>query len=68
MKLYTPVLILVLYCNTCISDEGPYVTIEEGVIKGQYQKTWKGKTLRAFTGIPYAQPPIKNLRFKVLCR
>ncbi|KAF2902140.1 hypothetical protein ILUMI_04048 [Ignelater luminosus] len=40
------------------------VNISQGALKGKYQKTWKGRAFSAFTGIPYAKPPVGDLRFK----
>lgn len=43
----------------------PIVTIKQGVLKGQTEKTKSGVEFNSFLGIPYAQPPIGELRFKV---
>lgn len=40
-------------------------TITEGVIKGRVSKDYKGGKFLSFQGIPYAKPPIGDLRFKV---
>ncbi|XP_065167917.1 juvenile hormone esterase-like [Atheta coriaria] len=42
----------------------PIVTIKQGVLKGQTEKTKSGVEFNSFLGIPYAQPPIGELRFK----
>ncbi|XP_031345700.1 esterase SG1-like isoform X2 [Photinus pyralis] len=41
------------------------VTIPHGALDGSLKKTWTGKDFVSFTGIPYAQPPIGSLRFKI---
>lgn len=43
----------------------PEVKIEQGKIKGKVMETWKGRTINAFMSIPYAKPPVNDLRFKV---
>lgn len=40
------------------------ISITQGTLTGKYEKTWKGRTFSAFTGIPYAKPPVGDLRFK----
>jgi len=42
------------------------VTLEQGTLQGQHYKTrLSNKSYVSFLGIPYAKPPIKDLRFKV---
>lgn len=43
----------------------PFVEIPQGPINGQFLKTDNGRTFSSFTGIPYAEPPVGNLRFEV---
>lgn len=40
------------------------MTIQDGKIVGRYMTSDSGKTIRAFMGIPYAEPPTGNLRFR----
>lgn len=40
------------------------LNIKDGQILGRYITSETGKIIKAFMGIPYAQPPIGNLRFK----
>ncbi|CAH1119275.1 unnamed protein product [Phaedon cochleariae] len=49
-----------------VADEnGPIVNIEDGAILGRVDKTVdQNKTYLAFQGIPYAKPPIGDLRFR----
>lgn len=36
-----------------------------GVLVGRYLVSHDGHGIRAFMGVPYAEPPINELRFKV---
>jgi len=47
------------------SNQFPVVEIESGPISGILSKTWKGRTIYSFQGIPYATPPVGKLRFQV---
>jgi len=42
------------------------VRIADGVLKGQVLQARDGRTYYSHTAIPYAKPPIGELRFKVL--
>lgn len=41
------------------------VTIRQGVLRGAKVKTDSGFEYYEFLGIPYAKPPVGDLRFKV---
>lgn len=41
------------------------VTVEQGKLKGRTGTDFTGKSFFIFQGIPYAKPPVGNLRFKV---
>ncbi|XP_033229045.1 esterase E4-like [Belonocnema kinseyi] len=41
----------------------PQVQISDGVLYGSTHTTRNGKTISSFLSIPYAQPPVGNLRF-----
>lgn len=41
------------------------ISIDQGFLKGKTGTDIKGRTYDAFLGIPYAKPPIGELRFKV---
>ncbi|KAI7815090.1 carboxylesterase, partial [Rhyzopertha dominica] len=43
---------------------GPVVETKLGKVRGQFKKSYEGKTYSAFEGIPYAKPPVGNLRFE----
>lgn len=40
----------------------PQVLISEGLVSGYYLKTYLNRTVSGFSGIPFAEPPIDNLR------
>lgn len=43
----------------------PIVTVSEGKLQGGSYKSFDGFQYDYFLGIPYAKPPVGNLRFKV---
>ncbi|XP_065216356.1 esterase FE4-like [Planococcus citri] len=46
------------------SAEALIITIDQGTLNGTYLTTRRGKLFNAFYGIPFAQPPVGELRFK----
>lgn len=44
------------------SHSEPLVEISEGFLKGTTLTTRNGRNISAFMGVPYAQPPIGDLR------
>jgi hypothetical protein len=52
-----------------LEAEETYVTIKNGTIVGtSYADVVNNKTIYAYLGIPYAKPPVGQLRFKVRSR
>lgn len=49
--------------STASSDRK--VTIEQGTLNGKQIETRSGRKVFGFLGIPYAAPPVGDLRFKV---
>ena len=45
-------------------DDKPLVTLEDGEVMGTVKVSRNKSDFAAFMGIPYAQPPIGDLRFK----
>lgn len=42
------------------------ITLSNGSkLLGKYLRSHSGRPIKAFTSIPYAKPPLDNLRFKV---
>nr|CAD7261952.1 unnamed protein product [Timema shepardi] len=53
---------LVLVAN--VSSQDLTVELDQGIIQGSVGRTVSGVTFYSFLGIPYAQPPVGELRFK----
>ncbi|CAH2011924.1 unnamed protein product [Acanthoscelides obtectus] len=41
----------------------PKASIPQGALEGSYKRSYFGRTFSAFEGIPYAKPPVEDLRF-----
>jgi hypothetical protein len=55
-------------CIVCVSErmsERLIVSVEQGDLRGRAVITKSGLHYYSFQGIPYAKPPVGNLRFKV---
>lgn len=65
IKMFYFLLLLPLICNNVFSEELPILKLAQGNVQGTIRKNLLGGTFYAFQGIPYAQPPIGSLRFKV---
>lgn len=63
LKMWQFFVTCVLLLNVVSCD--PIVKITKGAIKGQILKSRDGRDYYSFTGIPFAKPPIGELRFKV---
>jgi len=53
-----------LISNRSGRDE-PVLSISTGVIRGRYGVSREGREYAEFLGIPFAQPPLNDLRFEV---
>lgn len=47
-------------------NESPRVKVAEGLVQGRYCVSCGGRKYASFQGIPYAKPPLGNLRFMVI--
>lgn len=46
-------------------DELPVVRTSLGLIEGYFSRSIEGRLINTFEGIPYAEPPINEFRFRV---
>lgn len=57
---------ILISASSCISitsaELRPTVRIQQGLLKGKIMTSRNGKEFAAYLGIPYAEPPVKNLR------
>lgn len=61
--------VLLTFCAlTLLGDDNPTVIATLGQVKGSYLTSASGRKFSAFRGIPYAQPPLGSLRFKVISK
>lgn len=60
-KLAAIVIALIFKCITDASE----VTIEQGILRGKSYRSRNNTEYYGYLGIPYAKPPIGELRFKV---
>lgn len=65
MKTLTLLLTVVLI-SQCLCDETIEVSLKQGVVFGKVEKTlMKNEKYFSFKGIPFAEPPVGELRFLV---
>jgi hypothetical protein len=57
--------IVVVYLRNEEEDPGVQAFVKQGVLKGFHITTRKGRRILGFQRIPYALPPIGDLRFRV---
>jgi hypothetical protein len=57
--------VTVLTICTVTGTEFPTVAVQQGTLQGTNYKTVWDKEYLAFLGIPYAKPPVGDLRFRV---
>ncbi|CAH0557020.1 unnamed protein product [Brassicogethes aeneus] len=60
-------LVILATCNVGyagVLQEDPIVETEYGNVRGSIKESRNGRNFFSFTGIPYAKPPIGELRFK----
>lgn len=65
---YTVIILLIFLLNYTEQYqllENPETITKYGRVIGTREQSMKGRIFHAYRGIPYAKPPIGNLRFKV---
>lgn len=65
LKLLNFYLVLIAVCDARTSDSLKVQLGDGSKIVGRYLTSLTGRGIRAFMGVPYAEPPIGDLRFKV---
>ena len=66
MNLLIIIFSVFVYINYCHGRtyENLKVRIDDGEILGRYMTSHSGRSIRAFMSIPFAEPPVGDLRFK----
>jgi hypothetical protein len=64
-KLFLTVSATILAIRAASPHNAPTAHVQQGTLTGTYLTSRYGRKFAAFQGIPYAQPPIGDLRFKV---
>jgi hypothetical protein len=66
---YNREMYLYYYKRTTVQQQsmidGPIVQIKQGTLRGAIQTNVDGENYLSFRGIPFAEPPVGILRFKV---
>lgn len=57
--------LILLTKDAASSPEAPMATTTQGTVKGTYLEASDGRRFSAFMSLPYAKPPLGELRFKV---
>lgn len=65
MTLLVSILLESILIGSIFATSDPIVQIKNGTIQGSFMKSRKGREFSAFRGIPYALPPLGELRFEV---
>ncbi|KAF2883617.1 hypothetical protein ILUMI_22551 [Ignelater luminosus] len=64
MLLHITIIINLLNYLSCSDISAPETRIPQGVLRGQFLTTSNNRKISAFTAIPYAEPPVGDLRFE----
>lgn len=69
MAILLAILVTVAVVGTPVTGKkwSPLIRTEGGLVSGISEKSTKGNTFYSYYSIPFAKPPVNELRFKVLC-
>ena len=68
MVMTSMLLVMVSVAAGVTAAEGSLVDTDDGRVAGIVEKSVKGRNFNSFYGIPFARPPVGQLRFKVRCK
>lgn len=57
--------LLLLVTSISWAQEKPEATTSLGTLRGHWMRSREGHLFYAFSGVPYAKPPVGDLTFKV---
>lgn len=60
--------LIAVFVGNCLGSEYPEVNSPLGRVRGYYRTTDGGRNISAFEGVPFAKPPVGELRFEVSLR
>ncbi|XP_023954292.2 venom carboxylesterase-6 [Bicyclus anynana] len=55
---------LIIVGTALCQSQGPKVRLANGVLQGTWRESTKGRKFASFFGVPYAQPPVGENRFR----
>jgi carboxylesterase type B len=60
------IILVIIHTSLVFARTSPelQVNLTDGAVVGRFMTSNSGRTIRAFMGIPYAEPPVGELRFK----
>lgn len=62
----TAAILMLAVAWMCCALDVPVVQIKNGTLQGLVMKSRTGREFHGFLGIPYALPPVGELRFQVI--
>ena len=65
MILLVSIILELILIGSIFATSDPRVQIKNGTLEGSFMKSRKGREFAAYIGIPYALPPLGDLRFEV---